>query len=243
MCTLSFLPADKGFHLLMNRDEQRSRPAGIPPTIHQCNSRTAIFPSEPTGGTWIGSNDLGLTFALINWYSKPQLMTPLAFSRGQIIPQLLCQHTIDAAGEIFSTFPHSCLNPFRLIGISPVEQRLQEWRSCVTDTEFLALDWKKRHWFSSGFEEAEASKVRANTCQAETVDHGQSSLDSLRRLHSSHLPAKGPYSICMHRPDACTVSFTELSLTHGTVTMRYHSGAPCEALDLPCSELSLSIYP
>lgn len=242
MCTLSFLPADKGFHLLMNRDEQRLRPVGIPPAIHQCNSRTAIFPSEPMGGTWIGSNDLGLTFALINWYSKPQLRTPPAFSRGMIIPHLLSQRTLDAAGDLFSSLPHARLNPYRLIGISLSERRLQEWRSCVTDTELLAFDWEKRHWFSSGFEETETSKVRANTCQAETVDHGEASLDSLRLLHSSHLPAKGPYSICMHRPDACTVSFTEFSLTHGMATMRQHSGAPCEALDLPRSELSLSIY-
>ena len=243
MCTLSFLPADKGFHLLMNRDEQRLRPTGIPPAIHHCGARAAIYPSELTGGTWIGSNNLGLTFALVNWYSKPQLSTSPAFSRGMIIPRLLSQRTLDEAGNLFSSIPYSRLNPYRLIGISLAERRLQEWRSCVTDTELLAFDWEKRHWFSSGFEEAETSKVRANTCQNESVDHGEPSLDSLRRLHSSHLPAKGPYSICMHRPDACTVSFTELSLTHGMATMRHHSGAPCEAKDHPFAELSLPILP
>ena len=241
MCTLSFLPSHKGFHLLMNRDEQRLRPEGIPPAIHHCDARAAIYPSEPTGGTWIGSNDLGLTFALINWYSKPQLSTPPAFSRGMIIPQLLSQRTLDAAGDLFFSLPHSRLNPYRLIGISLAERRLQEWCSCVTDTELLALSWERRHWFSSGFEEAETSRVRAATCREAFVDYAGISLDSVRRLQSSHLPSKGPSSICMHRPDACTVSCTELSLTHGRAAMRHHSGAPCEALDLPCSELGLPI--
>ena len=65
----------------MNRDEQRTRMKAHPPDLYQCGKHQAVYPSEPTGGTWIGINAAGITLALINWYSKPQLESKPAFSR------------------------------------------------------------------------------------------------------------------------------------------------------------------
>ena len=53
------------------------------------------------------------------------------------------------------------------------------------------------------------------------------SLSSLRRLHRSHLPKRGPFSICMHRPDAMTISYTEVAVSKQRATMRYKSAPPC----------------
>ena len=89
MCTLSFIPVEGGFHLLMNRDEQRSRITALPPRLHPCGNLRAIYPSEQGGGTWIGVNEAGLCAALLNWYSKPPLADRPAFSRGLISPTLL----------------------------------------------------------------------------------------------------------------------------------------------------------
>jgi len=39
-----------------------------------------------------------------------------------------------------------------------------------------------------------------------------------------------PFSTCMHRADASTVSYTEISFSPREAVMRYHAGAPCQKL-------------
>src|SRR5215471_11711513 len=68
MCTVSFVPKSQGFYLAMNRDEKLDRFAAVAPKIVDLANRRAIFPREPTGGTWISANDAGVCLALINWH-------------------------------------------------------------------------------------------------------------------------------------------------------------------------------
>src|SRR5439155_23166434 len=68
MCTVSFLPNRHGFYLAMNRDEKRDRLAALPPEIVEFENHRVLFPREPTGGTWISANDVGVCLALINWH-------------------------------------------------------------------------------------------------------------------------------------------------------------------------------
>ena len=46
-------------------------------------------------------------------------------------------------------------------------------------------------------------------------------LNWLRRLHRSHLPERGPFSICMHRSDAATVSYTVSNQGPGPASSRW----------------------
>jgi hypothetical protein len=50
---------------------------------------------------------------------------------------------------------------------------------------------------------------------------------------------RGSFSICVHRPDAATVSYTEASFNGGNLSMRYHAGYPCQALGRFDAELDL----
>ena len=52
--------------------------------------------------------------------------------------------------------------------------------------------------------------------------------DMLRSFHSSHGDEPTAYSTCMHRPDAQTVSFTEINVRRGKAELIYRPGAPCE---------------
>jgi hypothetical protein len=47
-------------------------------------------------------------------------------------------------------------------------------------------------------------------------------------FHARHDPMPGPYSPCMHRDDARTVSFTSIAVERGVAVLRYQPGAPCE---------------
>jgi len=224
MCTLSFAPSLEGFHLLMNRDEQRSRPAPLPPKKLSCGTLSAIYPSEVSGGTWIGINEHGLTLALINWYSTPQLQGTPAFSRGAIIPKLLAMDSVSTVEEELHHLPLARLSPFRLILVSSQDQSLHEFRSDTVTCQKVSFPWARAHWFSSGFEETKAMRNREQTCALES---GLDSLALLRNLHSSHTPEKGPFSICMHREDACTISFTEISAANEQASMSYYHSSPC----------------
>jgi hypothetical protein len=53
---------------------------------------------------------------------------------------------------------------------------------------------------------------------------------SLLAFHASHQPERGPYSPCMHRADAETVSFTWVTVNAAEVSLYYAPGAPCCSL-------------
>jgi hypothetical protein len=134
-----------------------------------------------------------------------------------------------------------------LIAIAPLEKRLTEWR---WNLEWLTMrnhKWQRQHWFSSGYDESRAEQERAKVCASflagdEVVagggDPGREraraavnaagySLSSLRQLHRSHAPTRGPFSICMHRLDASTVSYAEVAVSEKRATMHYKPGPCC----------------
>jgi hypothetical protein len=46
-------------------------------------------------------------------------------------------------------------------------------------------------------------------------------------LHRSHQPDRDAFSVCMHREDAETVSYTEILATRRWAKMRYCARSPC----------------
>ena len=211
--------------LAMNRDEQKARPHALPPRRHQTGSREALYPLEQSGGTWVGVNDAGLSLALINWYDKPQRDRTLCVSRGIVIPHLLAADDIADVGVFFSDLPLTRINPFRLIAISAGECKVREWRWDGTALVSKRHGWKCRHWFSSGHDEALANRKRARVVRAAMT--GTQTPAWLRKLHRSHQPERGAFSVCMHREDAQTVSYTEIAATGRKAQMRYAGGPLC----------------
>ena len=226
MCSVSFLPQTGGFAVLMNRDEQVSRAAALPPSLRRRGRYDAIYPCQFDGGAWIGINEAGLTLALINWYS-PKL-SPGRLSRGIVIPALLAAGTAGDAHQLLTALPLSLLSPFRLIAICAKDKSLEEWRCHGTDLKGFVLPWKKRHWFSSGYDEEKADQIRTATCCEACTQEDRDTVPWLRRLHRSHAPVRGPFSLCMHRADAGTVSCTEILVDLRGAVMTYHDGPPCQ---------------
>jgi hypothetical protein len=223
MCTVSFSPNSCGFHLLMNRDEKRSREAALSPETVDLGQCRAIYPREPNGGSWIAANDAGVCLALINWHRIEREPLNKIVSRGQIVIELagsLDSHSI-AAG--LTNLRLIEFRPFRLIAIVPREKSVIEWRWDLERLSQHKYPWSVQHWFSSGFDEAKAESARRRVCGEMEVN----GIDHLRQLHRSHAPERGPFSICMHRADAATVSYTEVSVEDRKVTMRYKPGPPC----------------
>jgi Transport and Golgi organisation 2 len=246
MCTVSFLPKSEGFYVAMNRDEKRDRLGGLAPAIVELGSRRVVFPREPTGGTWISANDSGVCLALINWHRIERAPKNDAISRGLVVKELAGKSTANEIAAALKKLPVRQLRPFRLIAIVPRERRVIEWRWNLQHLAIRNHEWQRQHWFSSGFDERKAERIRAKVCASfvaggdyrgknQTFRRRKSagvtaagySLRWLRQLHRSHAPKHGPFSICMHHSDSVTVSYTEVTVSKQRATMRYKSGPSC----------------
>jgi hypothetical protein len=225
MCSVSFLPRDDGFALAMNRDELRSRASALPPERLWRGKLSVLCPRESGGGTWIGVNSAGMAFSLINWHSQPDCECRDPVSRGEVVRALLSAPDCKAAALFLKELPLGRMNPFRLIMVSLPQTALSEVRSHSGALEFHSLPWRRHHWFSSGLDEAEASRVRRRTCAR--IPGDSLDLPVLRKLHRSHAPKKGAFSLCMHRDDARTVSYTEINASGSMASMYYIAGPPC----------------
>src|SRR5688500_7182928 len=91
MCTVTVVPHETGIRLMCNRDGRRTRPAALPPRVHELGGRLAAFPVDPPGGgSWVGVNDADIAVALLNihWGSRRRTEGPKR-SRGLIVRELL----------------------------------------------------------------------------------------------------------------------------------------------------------
>jgi transport and Golgi organization protein 2 len=211
----------------MNRDEKRDRLSALPPEIVEFENHRVLFPREPTGGTWISVNDAGVCLALINWHRVNREPNNGIRTRGEVIRKLLGISTSDEISAAVKKLPLRKLRPFRLIAIVSAENRVIEWRWNLNRLSEHKHSWESRHWFSSGFDEATAEAERTRVCAAQPDESARQDVKWLRRLHRSHEPEPGPFSICMHRQTAATVSYTEVAVSSQSVVMRYKDGPPC----------------
>jgi hypothetical protein len=211
----------------MNRDEKRSRAKGLPPAVRNINGRQVLYPSEPSGGTWIALNEAGVSFALVNWYSVTAKAKRDVVSRGAIIPSIGAADSAALTHARLSALPLDRINPFRLIGVFADSRGITEWRWDLRQLTLRHRSWRAQQWISSGLDECKAQKVRSTTFRKALNQKSAGSLRWLRRLHRSHAPRSGPFSICMHREDAVTVSYTEIRSGRNRTTMRHINGAAC----------------
>ena len=230
MCTLSFIPTADGYLAGMNRDERLTRPAARPPEMFERAEMSVIRPSEPAGGTWIAFNNRGTLLAVLNWnhlHLHGRRMPEKAQTRGVVIPQLIWQPDSSAVHSCFSQMPLTGMLPFRLVGIFRDEAALIAWHWDGIRTARTDLPWMRQHWFSSSLSDALAAKQRGAACEKATHFPGVGTRDWLRSLHATHVPSPGAFSICVHRHDAATVSYTEVCCRRDRVVMDYFPGHPC----------------
>ncbi|HUL34437.1 MAG TPA: NRDE family protein [Candidatus Eisenbacteria bacterium] len=234
MCTLSFLPVHGGYVAAMNRDEERARPLALLPAVHSIGELNALYPREAGGGTWIGANGAGTLFGLLNWYARETENLPKkARSRGEVIPHLLGDLDAATSERALWQLDLEGIHPFRLIGVYPGERQIREWRWDARQLVHKSHDWGRQHWFSSSRSDTIAERERGAACERTWRGEPNDPAIWLRTLHSGHIPEPGPFSICVHRADAATVSYTEVIWDGTQLQMRYLAGNPCQAVEMP----------
>ena len=162
-------------------------------------------------------------------------------SRGVLIPKLLpTENTLTYASAYLSQLDLARFRPFRLVGIFRQEMMVSEWRWDGLQRQQLQFAWQKQHWFSSSISDALARRCRGLTCTKAARQISPDPVSWIRKLHISHDPSPGPFSVCVHRKDAATVSYTEVSCTRNRISMAYRSGSPCLSATFD-SEIRLAI--
>lgn len=225
----------------MNRDELFSRPSALPPQKFNLNGMEAIYPCEPAGGTWMACNGRGNMLALLNWNIVGATRSAANLkSRGGVIPLLIGAPDCLSTEMGFDSLPLEGTFPFRLIGIFRRERAVREWRWDGTRARIAQLPWNRNHWFSSSISDRVAEIERGKMCRVAPRAHDGQEVEWLRALHRADGMRPGAFSICMHRPDAATVSYTEVQCTGELTSMSYQDGSPCLG-NRPCNSCAQGI--
>jgi hypothetical protein len=239
MCTVAFVPLPSGGYLLgHNRDESRARARGLPPELHAGAGRAFLAPLDPDGGgTWIGVHDGGVTMCVLNAAEPdPSRLPPVPRSRGLVLRDLL---PLDGAGALAlhleSEAARGALRDVRAFHIVAAEpgrggRPARSARLCWNGTG-LAFDRHEgpRLYVSSSLDQDGAERERGRSWRRLLGAHPLPDAGRVRAWLASHEPERGPLSVCMHRPEARTVSRTLVTVAAGRIELAYLDGSPCEA--------------
>jgi hypothetical protein len=240
MCTVSWIHQEDGYHLFCNRDEKRSRLPSLAPVREWIDGVSVVAPRDGDfGGTWIAANGHGVTVCLLNGASD----SPLRFreSRGKLVLRLASARTAREVCERAWRFNLGAYAPFTVVALEPGEPAaIVEWTGdekaillngdyCMPLASSSQDQLGVQHWRLREFEQLRALGA--------PLDAGV-----LRIFHESHLGPSGAadaYSVCMHRPDAATVSFSSVTVSSEEVRFVYSPGAPCQ--QRPCVSTGLAL--
>jgi hypothetical protein len=241
VCTLSWLPRPAGYTLFFNRDERLTREPGLPPEVRRAGATRFLAPVDGDfGGTWIGLNQHGVATCLLNRYDDtPYDPGPARVSRGLLLAELLQYASPAAVAERLDATDLSPYQPFT-IGVAErgVPLTLLDWNGQAIARSVAQAAGPVRT--SSGRDQAAAERIRAVTWESMRAGEPDITEALLLRLHRSHAPQPGPFSVCMHREEAATRSLTIVTVDRHAARMDYFAGPPCVTTDRTAVALDLA---
>lgn len=238
MCTASWLIHDDGFELFFNRDESLARGrARAPEAFLQAGVRV-LAPIDPDGGgTWLGVNEHGLAIGLLNAALLNGASPAAPRSRGLLVRDLLAARNPD---EALARLERESLAGYRGFALALFgrgeEPRIRTWDGARLDSLPARVPLCSSS-LDHGRAQLERERVYTELVDTELVPGASPSRASLERFHASHEPARGPWSPCMHRADAATVSACQVRVDARAIAMRYADGPPCTTVFGPWREL------
>ena len=237
ICTVLILPIEGGgYWLAANRDELRKRSKALEPRRYRWGTREVLAPLDPDGGgTWLAVNEDGLAVTLLNRYGRSaeggREETRKWSSRGEIVR--LASEARDL--EEMEALIRGILGPggkqyrgFTLLGSFEKDRRL-EVLEVTWDGERVEVGQREIPCAesSSSVESALAESTRLEVI-GKALRQGPMDREKLEALFRSHLPERGVGSICMHREDGKTVSFSLVEVKEEGIELWYRDGSPCE---------------
>jgi hypothetical protein len=220
MCTVSYVPHERGFWLHSNRDERLSRKKAEPPGIHVVNNRQLLCPRDGQSlGTWIVSQEEGAAAVLLNGAFHTHTPQPAyRMSRGLVLLQLMASANPLRKLEAFAL---NDIEPFTLILWQ--EPQLYEFRWDGQRLHDRQMDAGLAHIWSSVTLYAEEKRLEREEwfrhfLKSETI----TGADALMRFHLEGGEGDPENALLMQRGDLYgTVSITQLDWQRDGSRMLY----------------------
>jgi hypothetical protein len=226
VCTASWLRRGGELRVFFNRDELDGREPATAPALGEHEGVRFLAPRDGrAGGTWIAVSERGLALALLN--RSDGVHPARSGSRGRLIPRLVAARDPDDLAARLLREPLRDLPPFRLASfwLEPVRAELVAWDGRRLAVERLEAGGGML--CSSGLGDERARLERSARLAEARARAGAWGFDELRRFHRSHEPEPSAWSVCMHRSDAETVSYVELTLSLAGLRLAYLGAPPC----------------
>ncbi len=224
MCPVSWVRNAEGYHLLCNRDEKRTRSAATGPRVDERGGVRLIAPADGDfGGTWIAVNEFGLSLCLLNGAGGGQRE---GRSRGMLVRELIGATSGGECGWWLRRRDLAAFAPFTLAMLEPGQAAaLARW-----DGERLAMVMPADSMMpliSSSYDPAGVRLCRLQEFRRRVGAKRNVDPAALYWFHASHRERPDAYSLCMHREDAETVSFSCVVVTRGEIRFFYSPAPPC----------------
>ncbi|MFT5733511.1 MAG: hypothetical protein ACJA2W_003065 [Planctomycetota bacterium] len=248
MCTLTWttraaassgsplVPDLSGYSAWFNRDERLTRAAEIPPRIQTSPDGVQYIAPEDSeaGGTWIATNEFGLTVALLNGYVVSRGPEREAYeSRGVLVRKLA---GLESPLEAFALLSPRELSVYRTAVVfikAPGEPALvARWDGLTVGIDVQA---ERQLPLTSSSYEQDAVQVSRRALYSSLVREPGQSVDplapdpaGLASFQRYVDPVEGPtaFTPTMQRSDAATRSQCEIQVTEQTVRFGYRPGPP-----------------
>lgn len=238
MCTASWLIHPQGFELFFNRDESVRRGPALAPQVLVLAGVRALLPVDSdAGGTWLGVNEHGLAVGLLNG-ADARAAHAERRSRGLLVRELLSEREGAAALARLATEDLERYRGFTLAAFEPGrEPEVRTW-----DGRELSVTLGRLPLCSSSLDGGRAQLERERVFARQHAGR-RPERASLARFQASHEPERGPWSPCMHRAEAATVSASQIRVDERAVALRYAPGPPCTTAFGPWIELERRLEP
>jgi len=227
MCTVSWIHESDGYHLFFSRDEKLTRKPALEPRPIVRDGIHCLAPIDGDyGGTWIGTNEFGVSVCLLNGYNKLGARPELR-SRGLLVMEAislpsiagLVAHVGHQDLAVYATFTLAALEPGKPAVVI-------EWNG----SRKSVIHHPDRHLMltSSSFDSGRVGQSRHEVYESLTHSSESITPELLHGFHEWHGKEPNAYSVCMHRPDAETVSFSRICVSPSGSQFFYTPAALCK---------------
>ncbi len=225
---MTWILRDDGYEVFFNRDEQRAREPALPPSIGEREGSRFVAPRDGNfGGSWLAVNEHGLTVALQNYYGAgtgPAPSPPV--SRGLLVIGMMdCR----GADEVMSRLAGTGMGgyrPFHLVVFDLSKPPVGATWDGVELTPSLSSP-PRLPVSTSSYDTESVLRNRRELFGRMQGERGEPAAEWLIEYHRSHIPSRSACSVCMHRDDAKTVSFSHVLVDAGGAEFRYYPTSPC----------------
>lgn len=220
MCTLTWWRNNTSYGVLFNRDESRTRLEAMLPGRFEAFGINYLSPVDSdSGGTWIWVNTAGVIGCLLNNYAVKKAGPVKPISRGLLLNSLAGQRETESLSHEVSAADLGMFKGFLIFAIDREGHRLITW-DCHT-LQIQRQGEVNRPITSSGYLPEEIISHRLDLYRSRFDTAPSPSSEELFSYHTLHDPALPAHSVLMCRPDARTVSLSQVSVESETIKISY----------------------